>query len=364
MGELETIVRAARRAVQEGEAPVLATVVAVAGSAYRRPGARLLITGEGWRAGSVSGGCLEKDIVTRGPWLAANGPLTLTYDTTDDEESAYGLGCRGVIRILLERLETGGAVDLLAFLEEGLARRRPGVVATLVAVAAPGHRVGQRLLWAGGWAVAHDLPAAATLDACAALAGEVEAAGASAIRRLPVAGGEVELFAEYVAVPPSLVVFGAGHDAVPLVRFAKALGFHVTVVDGRPGQVTAARFPLADRLQVCRPEAVGDAVAITAETLAVVMTHSLAADRQIVAALLPSPARYIGVLGPRKRSEELLAELDAGPGALGRLYAPVGLDLGAEGPEAVALSIMAEIEAVVAGRPTGHLRDRAGPIHG
>ncbi|NTV10946.1 MAG: XdhC family protein, partial [Zoogloea sp.] len=154
MHELEAIARAARRAVDASETPVLATVLEVTGSSYRQPGAHMLVTGDGWQAGSISGGCLEGDIVRRGAWLTRAGQVTLAYDTSDDE-AAYGLGCGGSIRVLLERLG-GGRTDLLGFLEACLARRQPGVVATVIASPGNEPRPGERLLFAAGRVLQHD----------------------------------------------------------------------------------------------------------------------------------------------------------------------------------------------------------------
>ena len=163
-----------------------------------------------------------------------------------------------------------------------------------------------------------------------------------------------------------LVIFGAGHDAIPLAGFAKALAYHVTVVDSRAAYLT--RFPKTDAVVLCRPETVRQAVSINAETVAVVMTHNYLHDKEIVGALLSSEAKYIGVLGPRRRTERMLEELaDEGvvPSGetLDRLYGPIGLDIGADAPEQIALSIVAEIEAVLANRAGESLRNRRAPIH-
>jgi xanthine dehydrogenase accessory factor len=177
-----------------------------------------------------------------------------------------------------------------------------------------------------------------------------------------------ELFVEYLAPPMPLVVFGAGSDAAPLVRFAKELGWRVTLVDHRPGMAARPQFVSADEVVVARPESVAERVPIDARTAAVVMTHNYSHDLSLLELLLRSEARYVGVLGPRARTDRLLGEL-AESGTvfdrqeLERLYAPVGIDIGAESPEEIALSIVAEIRAVSSGRRGGMLRDRAGAIH-
>ena len=190
----------------------------------------------------------------------------------------------------------------------------------------------------------------------------------SEVKRYELAAGSAEVFLEVVEPPVPLVIFGAGDDAMPLTRFAKALAYYVTVVDSRHGYLTKQRFPETDALVLCRPEAVRQAVSINAETVAIVMTHNYLHDKEIVGALLNSAAKYIGVLGPRRRTERLLQELsDEGVVPTGetldRVYGPTGLDIGADAPEQIALSIIAEIESVLANRAGESLRNRREPIH-
>lgn len=177
-----------------------------------------------------------------------------------------------------------------------------------------------------------------------------------------------EVFIECILPSVPLVVFGGGHDAAPLVRFAKELGWHVTLVDHRTVTSTREQFATADEIIVARPESAALRVPIDSRTVAVVMTHNYSHDLQLLEFLLRSSASYVGVLGPRARTDELLQDLannGVAPGAqaLERLYAPVGVDIGAETPEEIALSIIAEIRAAMAGRTGGLLRDQEGSIH-
>ena len=182
-------------------------------------------------------------------------------------------------------------------------------------------------------------------------------------------GGEAHVFLEVIAPPLPLVIFGAGHDAVPLIRLAKEqMGWNVTLVDHRAAWATPQRFPWADSIIVCSPQEVARRVPLTPNAAALVMTHQFPCDVALIRELLPSPAGYIGLLGPRRRTERLLSEL-AGEGFVvteeqrTRLHGPVGLDIGADSPEQIALSIVAEIQAVTAGRGGGQLREQSGAIH-
>lgn len=179
---------------------------------------------------------------------------------------------------------------------------------------------------------------------------------------------EADVFLELVQPPPPLVIFGAGHDAVPMVYHAKGLGWHVTIVDTRAARPRPERFPDADAVIACPPEEVAATLALSERTAAVVMTHNYADDRRVLQALLDSPVGYIGQLGPRARTERLLAEIsDDGfplsPTHLARLHGPVGLDIGADNPEEIALAILAEIQSARAGRPGSPLRERQAPLH-
>jgi xanthine/CO dehydrogenase XdhC/CoxF family maturation factor len=204
----------------------------------------------------------------------------------------------------------------------------------------------------------------------AALADEARAALAerrSRVRSLASAVGTIDVLVEHIAPRVALLAFGAGADAVPLVGMAAGLGWDVTVADPRPAFVRADRFPEARRvvlLDVDRIEA--SLPAIDSRTPCIVLTHNFLTDCRILRYLLASPAPYIGLLGPRKRAENLLREIAATGGEIddaGRVHGPAGVDIGAETPEEIALSILAEVHARVEGRGAGFLRDRIGPLH-
>lgn len=333
----------------------LATVVHIAGSAYRRPGARLLVTDGGATAGGVSGGCLEADVREIALQVIRSGtPRLRHYDTGSDADTVWGLGlgCEGAVDILVQAVEGTFRDAVVPRVRELMAA--PATFALATAIRGP--RAGRTALWARGELVVgtgdRDLDATLERDVPGLVQG-----GAGVV----VESGPDAVFVEVLAPPPHLLVFGAGDDAIPLVRLAAEVGFEVTVVDHRPGRLTADRFPAPARLVLRRPEDGLDGLGLGRGHHAVVQTHSLALDRDWMRALLRSPAAYLGLLGPRSRREALLEELGVPPGE--RIFAPVGLDLGADGPEQVAVSIVAELLAVQSGRTPRHLRDRPEAIH-
>lgn len=375
MTELQRLLRAYDEHRAAGRACALASVVDVAGSAYRRPGARMLVTDEGQLTGAISGGCLEGDARQRARRTIQQGrPTVVTYDSTDpDDDLQFGaaLGCQGIVQILLEPLDfqnPDNPVELLRRWAEGV--EKPAVVATVFGVAGSGSEVGvgQRLLLTHDHAAQGTLPEHAALypqilaDAHAALA-----AGQPATRHYPVEAGAVRVSLEILRPPVRLTVYGAGNDVQPLVRLASGLGWRVQVVDGRPAQAQPSRFPEADVVRVL-PLAQVETEPYDG-SFALLMTHNYYYDLAVLRHLLPDlSTTYIGLLGPRKKYERLLDDLrqqtpDAAEQLQGRIHSPIGLNLGAETPEEIALSIVAEIQAVLTKRPAGFLRDSPHPIH-
>jgi xanthine dehydrogenase accessory factor len=341
MSELRQILDLWQRARDANEEVCLATVVGIEGSAYRRPGARMLLTASGQRAGTVSGGCLEGEIAKKAWWLTANGPSIQRYSSffDDDGDMPYGLGCGGTVLILLERGEAA---------RQGLEAIRRSVeqrMASVIVIATGSTRPGTVLILNETGAAVYRSTAGEPAQNIRAEAMASEALLASASR---IADKD---YVEFVAPPPALFVFGAGDDAQPLVQFAAAQGWYVTVADGRAQLLRAERFPEASRVL-----SLGNALGGPApDDAAVIMTHSYEQDRQILRALLPLNMKYLGVLGPRRRSERLSSEVAEEIGltpeeCLARLHSPVGLDLGGHSPAAIALSIAAELQAVLAGR--------------
>jgi xanthine dehydrogenase accessory factor len=342
--------------VEQGRGAALATVVQIHGSAYRGPGAKMLIADDGAMAGSVSGGCLEADVrEVAQSVIRVGAPQLLHYDTGTDDQTpfALGLGCNGAVDIFVQRatspdvLETARWEMLLlqgdaAFAVSTLVRGEAGLGRSLV-VGTDGKLAGST--------------GDADMDrAIVARASDLLGTGVSQLHNLEAH----QVFTEVLRPPPSLVVLGAGEDTRPLVACAGEVGFRVTVVDHRSAYLEPDHYAAGTRLVEARPESNLSDLPLGPQTYAVVKTHSLAHDREWVRRLLASHVPYIGVLGPHERIDEILRDLGS---ADDRVFGPVGLDLGADGPEQIAVSIVAELLALVSRREPGHLRAKEGAIH-
>ena len=319
--------------VAAGRRAALATVVRIEGSSYRRPGARFLIEDDGQTLGGVSGGCLEADVREIALGVLRTGvPRLLHYDTGADDSTVWGLGlgCNGSVDIFVQPATESPALDMLGDVRARLEQASPMTISTIV----DGPDAGRSVVLD---ATAGDAPSRLTPD------------------------GDRTVFTDVLRPPAALIVCGAGDDARPLVAYAADAGFAVTVVDHRQAFLTTDRFPSARRLVHLRPDAGLDAVGIGKRTLVVIKTHSFAHDRDWLRAFLASSASYIGVLGPRPRADEMLGELNASGDQ--RVFAPVGLNLGADGPEQIAISVIAELLAVLSRQQPGHLREKGEAIH-
>ncbi|HEY6157375.1 MAG TPA: XdhC family protein [Gemmatimonadales bacterium] len=337
-----------------GKPAALATVVRVRGSAYRHEGSKLAVAGDGSSAGNVSGGCLEQDVREVALQVIRSGaPELRSYCSSADEIAAWdlGVGCEGQVEVYVEP-----APDARSRERDLLEGREPFAVATPIGMRAA--KCGMRLIVTGA-GVEGDLGSIDLNSRVAAKARELLATGESGIHEI--GGGSV--FFDVLLPPPQLVVLGAGDDARPLVRFAADVGFRVVVVDRRVGLLTHERFPAAALVRSTGDE-LGEATPLDAECYAVVMNHNFADDQAYLRALLKTPVCYIGVLGPRQRTDRMLRNLAAqGPLDEGRVYGPVGLDIGTDGAEQVALAVIAEVLAVRSGRRARSLRERLAPIH-
>ena len=318
----------------------MVTLVRVEGSSYRQPGARLLLSASapGAYAGTISGGCLETEVVTKAFWKVRQGPVVERYSTLFDDTSEvpYGLGCGGTVDLLFEAAGTPEFEALLHALEATLRGKSFTILTRLPSKDAIFARA---IVSDSGeyFFVSDGLPADTITEALGAE--HPEALG---------------FFRERVNPPQRLFVFGAGDDAKPLVNMAALLGWTIIVVDGRAQLARQDRFPAAARVVATAPADLGS-LHITSNDAVVLMTHSYEQDRDWLAALLPIAPRYFGVLGARHRSSLLVNEAALLCGlplatCCERIFAPVGLDLGGDGPEAIALAVLSESHARCMGR--------------
>ncbi len=346
------------------EPSALATLVRTKGSSYRKPGARMVFRPGGLQQGGISAGCMETDVKERvAAVLEGRNPLLVTFDLGSEIDLIWGtgMGCAGRAEVLLERVEPGCVPPWLAHCERLARDRKSGLLATVFG--ARGEvpvSPGDRFVFEEGRPLQ---PVPSALEA--PLRAPVPAAEA---RTLRLEGGEADLLLEPLVPPVALWVYGAGEHAMPLFRLGRDLGWFLGLADHRPGLATPERFPGADRIVVGHPPESLAGIPFDARTAALVVSHVYEADKAALAALLKAPLGYLGLQGNRTRSARILRELQAEEGPLAEarrsiLHAPAGLDIGAESPELIALSMISEVQAVLAGRPGLSLRDRKGPIH-
>lgn len=373
MKEIEDIIQSFRKAQEAGKKTALATVVHVEGSSYRRPGARMLVTEDGELTGAISGGCLEGDALRKALLAISQQQNKLvTYDTTDEDDIQFGvqLGCNGIVHILFEPIDPVITNHPVALLEKAMSTGKETVLVTLFSLTAydgiqPGtcmlhtEQAKHSRLTNPHWEriISNDIQ-------------EVLHIKDSLLRDYNLDEHTVSGLIELVQPSISLIIVGAGNDAFPLVKMANTIGWHTTVADGRPGHANRQRFPEARHIITGKPAAVIEQIQPGAQTAFVLMTHNYNYDKALLQLLLGQPCGYIGVLGPAKKLERMLNELAAETGITiddamrANIYGPTGLDIGAETAEEIALSIMAEIKMVLAGKAGLSLREKKGPIHG
>jgi xanthine dehydrogenase accessory factor len=367
MKEIIDIVAAHDEAVKSSKKTALATVVLVEGSAYRRAGARMLITEDGQLTGAISGGCLEGDALRKARMvIMQQEPLLVTYDTMDDDDAklGVGLGCNGIIHILIEPIDDG-QTNPIALLKAVISSKGYSVLVTVFSIEdrkAP--QPGSCLCLANGEILTNGLeklPYKNELleDAKNALDNQ---------RSSITAYQGYTAFVECAKPLISLVILGAGNDAIPLTKIASVLGWNITVVDGRPNYATAERFLSANKIIVAKPKQVLVNLEINEWTAFVLMTHNYNYEIAFLKELLPLQTSYIGILGPRKKLERMLEELETDGTTITQrnletIHGPVGLDIGSENSEEIALSIIAEIKAVFSSRNGNSLKYKTSVIH-
>lgn len=372
MKEIQDIVQSFDLASAAGKQTALATVVHVQGSSYRRPGARMLVTEDGQLTGAISGGCLEGDALRKAQLVMGRGqPMLVTYDTTDEDDAklGVGLGCEGIIHIMIEPIAINDNNNPIQLLKTMLQKRQLAVLVTVFSMKdrkaiQPGTCLmqleeGAIVLRVNGLEIEGSLVA----DAKAVLIQQQ-----SIIKTYNCGEDHLNAFIEFLQPAVSMVVIGAGNDVMPLVEMARIMGWFITVVDGRASHARADRFPSANRVVNAKPENVLSQVTLDARTVFVLMTHNYNYDIKALRQLIHQPVPYIGILGPRKKLKRIIDELEAegetaANGIMPSLYGPVGLDIGAETPEEIALSIIAEIKAVLSGKSGKSLRENSDTIH-
>ena len=368
MSEITDVLDAIESLHARGERMALATIVAVRGSTYRRPGARLLVPDEGAPIGNLSGGCLEGDVADMARLVMREGTARLaSWDLTADDDAVWGLGlgCNGAIEVFIEPADR--ATEVVGALRAALEEERPISLVTVVASDDPDRVAhGGRLVVHADGRVDGSLGDPDLDREAVAAARDQLAAERSEVRTLT---SGVRAFVEVLEPPVRLLVCGAGHDAVPLVRAGAGLGWNPIVVDDREAFLTYERFPgAAGFVRLDDPETIAKEAPVDERTCIVVMTHNFLRDKAYLRGLATTPVAYLGMLGPGARTQRLLIELEDEGVELTeevreRMHGPAGLDLGAEGPEEIAQAILAEIVAVRRGREGGFLRRRPGPIH-
>jgi xanthine/CO dehydrogenase XdhC/CoxF family maturation factor len=368
--EIADVLEAIETLSERGEKMALATVVAVRGSTYRRPGARLLVRDGGELIGNISGGCLDGDVQELARQVMGNGQARLVdFDLTADDEAVWGwgLGCNGAMELFVEPAEK--AFEVARDLRRALEEEREISVVTVIESTVDGVERGARLLVHPDGRREKTLADADADEAAAAAALAALGKGQSIKQDLSVGDGTITAFVEVLEPSPRLLICGAGLDAIPVVRFAAALGWRPIVIDDRERFLTHERFPEAEAfIPLQRPLEAADRAGADRRTFVIVMSHNYLRDKDYLHSFLGTDVAYIGSLGPRKRLDAVLTDLakegvEPSEQDLEKIYAPAGLDVGAEGPEEVAWAIMGEVLAVRAGRRAGFLRDRKGHIH-
>ena len=374
MKELNRIVSSYEQTFDTGKKAALATVVKVQGSSYRHPGARMLMTDDGRWTGAISGGCLEGDALRKARQaILKNQPSVVTYDTMDDENAqklGVGLGCNGIIDVLIEPMDyLKEQMDLMQVFKDFLQDRKRAAIATVFNVEESMQSgIGQRFIVDSRGREISNLRIDGLNDLLRPDMQQALESGSSTVGIYSLEDGRVEVSIEVLHPSIELIIFGGGYDASPVVRLGSELGWQVTVTDDCVAHTGSKRFPGACQVLHAPREGVVEQLDITPYTYTVLMSHNYTYDIAVLPSLLQTNIQYIGILGPRKRYHKMLNELAAQGNPISeadqqRIYSPVGLDLGAETPEEIALSIVSEIQMAHTGRKGGLLKEKKGHIH-
>ncbi len=366
MKEFKSILSAFNKVNFDERQAALATVVKVRGSSYRSPGARMLITDDGKWVGSISGGCLEGDALRKARQVMTSGvPKTVTYDTREESNQnlGIGLGCNGVIDVLIEPITAHK--NSILFFKQLVEMNQPAALATVFQGLSC---IGETLLITEDRGVVSKVSNPALSDLIAEDLLNVFNTRVSHAKAFLVSGIEYEVFLELIQPSVSLLIFGGGFDARPVSQLAKSLGWSVEVTDECVAHIAPLFFPEADKLSLCQRDFIDRDFKITPFTACVLMSHNYEYDRDVLKKIILTESPYIGILGPRKRFDKMLEEFKRDRFELTdeqmlRIHSPIGLDIGAEAPDEIALAIVAEIQSKFCNRSGGFLKDRNGPIH-
>jgi len=367
MKEISEILKAHSQAKATGKKTALATVVKVEGSSYRQPGARMLVTEDGLLTGAISGGCLEGDALRKALLsIHQQQNKLITYNTSNEDDSEVGLqlGCNGIVHILFEYIDDAVENNPIQLLQQLEFERKDAVVATVFSLKRQAAQQGTLLFYRE-----NETPIYANNTALNILEDVKQALNikATVVRQLH-DEQENEVLADYINPPVSLVIVGAGNDVQPLVKMTSLLGWEITIGEGRATHATKKRFPEARNVFVVKPEQLLENISIDAQTYFVLITHNYKYDLAVLKLLVQTNCNYIGILGPKTKLNRMLDDLNSEgiqltEEKLTTIYGPIGLDLGAETAEEIALSIVAEIKAVMSGKQGVSLKYKTEKIH-
>lgn len=368
MKEQRAIVEAYQKSDFQLRNVALATVVKVRGSSYRSPGARMLIADDGKWVGSISGGCLEGDALRKARQvMTEKKPLTVTYDTREESNQnlGIGLGCNGVIDVLIEPVDKADNNNPVMLFEGLLATQEPIALATVFS--SPKY-TGEKLLLSVSGETRTTFSNTRLNQMVVRDLAELFKTNKSEAKEYDIENEKTDVFIELIQPSISLIIFGGGFDARPVSQMAKALGWQIMVTDECVAHIAPVFFPDADKLSLCQRDFIDRDFNITPYTACVLMSHNYEYDRDVLKKLLQSPSPYIGILGPRKRFDKMLTEFNEQSVTLShedfyRIHSPIGLDIGAETPDEIAVSIIAEIQGKFTNRSGGFLKYRNAPIH-
>jgi xanthine dehydrogenase accessory factor len=372
MKEFKEIITAYHNYTKADKKTALVSVVHLDGSSYRRPGARMLINDEGQLIGAISGGCLEGDALRKALLVISQQYSKLvTYDTSDEDDVSVGvqLGCAGIIQVLFEPVDASHKNNPIHLLEKVIAKRQKAILITLFSLADKNKpQTGTCLLIEEDGTTTGDISFLEIKETILADAKKVFEKKASSFINYLVNDQTITAFIEYIQPPMQLIVVGAGNDAFPMLSIGHTLGWEVSIVDGRNTHAKPERFAGACQVLVSKPEKVLEHIHIDEQTAFVLMTHNYNYDLAMLKILVEKNIRYIGMLGPKKKLDKMLEELNVegihlSEAQLDRIYGPTGLEIGAETAEEIALSIIAEIKAVFEGKQGTSLRNNKDFIH-